>query len=184
MNWNPIAIGVLILVGVSAVHAAQYYGPPTDRVGRPDYSKGFTELRQFYGTERKRVGTVYANEPAASATKLGDLPYPHGSIFLIEWRRPLTGDDGTPLRDAAGNFRVGEVIQIDVMRSEAGYGTDYKAVRAGDWEFASYRPDGSHNVAPEQSSQCAACHVTAGAARDFVFRGRFPPVSDQTMMGE
>ena len=184
MNWNPIAIGALLLVSITAARAESLFGPATDRVGRPDYSKGFTELRRFYGAHRKRVGTVYANGRAASATKLGDLPYPHGSIFVVEWRRALMGDSGTPLRDAAGNVRAAEVIGIDVMRSEAGYGTDYGAVRAGDWEFASYRPDGSHNMAPQETSQCAACHITAGAARDFVFRGRFPPVSNQMKMGD
>jgi hypothetical protein len=183
MNWKPVAIGALLLVSVTAVHAAQLFGPATDRVGRPDYSKGFTELRRFYGDKRQRVGTVYANDRAASVTKLGELPYPHGSIFVVEWRRALIGEAGTPLRDAAGNVRSGEITQIDVMRREAGFGTDYKEVRTGDWEFASYVPDGGYAVAPDQSSLCAACHVRAGAERDFVFRGRFPSNSGEAMAG-
>lgn len=183
MNWNPLAIGALLFVSVSAVHAASLFGPATDRVGRPDYASEYVELRRFYGAERQRVGTVYANGKAASVKELGDLPYPHGSIFVVEWRRALMDDAGTPLRDATGNVRSGEVVQIDVMRSEAGYGTDYKEVKTGNWEFVSYRPDGSHFVAPGQSSQCAACHVAAGAERDFVFRGRFPPASDHRMTG-
>ena len=183
MNWNPLAIGALLLVSVSAVHAASLFGPAADRVGRPDYTSGYIELRKFYGEERQRVGTVYANGKAASVTELEDLPYPDGSIFVVEWRRALMDDAGKPLRDATGNVHGGEITQIDVMRSEAGYGADYKEARAGNWEFVAYRPDGSHFVAPGQSSQCAACHVSAGTARDFVFRGRFPPASSQKMMG-
>jgi hypothetical protein len=180
---NPIATGAMLLISVTAAHAATLFGPATDRVGRPDYANGFIELRRFYGAERQRVGTVYANGKAASVTNLGELPYPDGSIFVVEWRRALMDGTGTPLRDAAGYVRGGEVTQIDVMRSEAGYGADYRDVRTGNWEFVSYRPDGSHFVAPAQSSQCAACHVAAGTERDFVFRGRFPLASDHKMMG-
>ena len=156
-------------------------GPAEDRVGLPDYAKGFTVLRTFYGAERQRVGVVYANERAASVGELGRLPYPHGSIFLVEWHSALLDEAGAPLRDAAGQVRGGPVIQIDVMRREPGFGAAYGSARTGDWEFVSYRPDGSHFVAPAQSGQCAACHLTAGADRDFVFRGRFPPRSDARM---
>ena len=100
MKLNPIAIGALLLVSVTAVHAAPLFGPATDRVGRPDYSKGFIELRKFYGADRQRVGTVYANSKAASVTSLGELPYPAGSIFVVEWRRALMDGAGTPLRDS------------------------------------------------------------------------------------
>jgi hypothetical protein len=155
-------------------------GPAEDRVGLPDYS-GFTHLRTFYGAQQRRVGTVYANAGAASVTDLANLPYPHGSIFVVEWRRALTDPAGAPLRDSAGSVRSAEVVQIDVMRREPGFGAAYGAVRTGDWEYVAYRPDGGHFVAPGQSSQCAACHMRASAGRDFVFRGRFPPLSEQTM---
>jgi len=48
----------------------------------------------------------------------------------------------------------------------------YGASRAGEWEFASYRPDGSTLIPPDKAEHCAACHLNAGAGKDFVFRTR------------
>ena len=80
-------------------------GPAEDRVGFPDYS-GFTLLRTFYGAQQRRVGIVLANAQAASVTDLANVPYPYGSIFVVEWRRALTDPAGSPLRDSAGEDRV------------------------------------------------------------------------------
>lgn len=160
--------------------AATATGPAEDRVGLPDYS-GFPVLRTFYGARLQRVGIVHANERAASVTDLANLPYPHGSIFVVEWRRALVGEDGQPLRDAAGEMRSAEIVQIDVMRREPGFGAAYGAARNGDWEYASYNPDRSHATPPAGTGQCAACHLRAGAGRDFVFRGRFPAATGAGM---
>jgi hypothetical protein len=167
----------LLLPAVLACVAA---APAEDRVGLPDYS-GFSRLRTFHGAQRGRVGLVYANGAAASVTALGQLPYPYGAIFVVEWRRALTDAAGAPLRDAAGEVRGAEIVQIDVMRRERGFGAGYGEARTGEWEYVSYLPDGRHFVAPDQSVSCASCHRRAGEARDFVFRGRFPPVEGVRM---
>lgn len=156
-------------------------GPAADRVGLPDYAGDFVRLRTFHSAPRDRVGIVYANDRAASVTRLAEIPYPYGAIFVVEWRRAVTDEAGAPLRDAGGDVQGGDVVQIDVMRREPGYGTAYGAARTGEWEYVSYNPDGSHFVAPGQSGPCAACHLGAGAGRDFVFRGRFLPASDARM---
>lgn len=177
-----IALLLLVALGGQSMEmgGAPATGPAEDRVGLPDYSR-FARLRTFYGAQRQRVGIVFANDRAASVTEPGGLPYPHGSIFVVEWRRALTDPAGLPLRDPAGEVRTAEVVQIDVMRREPGFGADYGAARTGEWEYVAYRPDGSHFVAPAQSRQCAACHLTATARRDFVFRGRFPPAAEARM---
>jgi hypothetical protein len=71
-------------------------------------------------------------------------------------------------------WEKGEVVRLDVMRREAGYGAAYGDKRAGEWEFASYKPDGSPIEPKIDAAACAACHAKPGVARDFVFRGRFP----------
>ena len=65
------------------------------------------------------------------------------------------------------------------MRREKGFGEAYRSERTGEWEFASYRPDGTYLTAPERSSAWATCHLKAGTARNFVFRGRFPALPGQ-----
>ncbi len=173
-----------VAITLAAAQAPEAEGPSVDRVGLPAYGQGFTLLRRFHAARQSRVGLVYANPAAASVTELGSLPYPYGAILVVEWRPALIDAAGAPLRDAEGAVRAGDqVVQIDVMRRERGYGSAYGAARTGEWEYASYRPDGSHATAPEGTGQCAACHRTAGEARDFVFRGRFPPATDARMMG-
>src|SRR5947199_1196381 len=49
------------------------------------------------------------------------------------------------------------------MRKEQGFGTDYKELRNGEWEYASYRPDGTTATPPSGTSSCALCHLTGGS---------------------
>jgi hypothetical protein len=58
------------------------------------------------------------------------------------------------------------------MRRGTGFGERYGESRAGEWEFASYRPDGGTLQSPDHTAHCASCHRNAGADKDFVFRTR------------
>lgn len=104
-------------------------------------------------------GTVFLNTQAATVTTAGQ-PYPFGSVVIMEWRKG--GKDG-------------EVARLDVMRKERGYGTAYGANKNGDWEYASYSPDGKLITDAAASLACAQCHLKAGAGKDFVYVGRFAP---------
>ena len=148
--------------------------PPVDRVGFPAGYRDYAVLRTANITQQGRLGTIYGNAAAASIDKLGALPYPNGSVVVMEWATPRTAADGTPLTGAGGIWAKGEVVRIDVMRREAGYGAAYGDKRAGEWEFASYTPDGKPFAPAIDAAACAACHTKPGVARDFVFRGRFP----------
>jgi Cytochrome P460 len=159
-----------VVIVVGQVHAAD----PADRVGFPRAYKNFTVLRATNVVQQNRLGTIYANGPAASLHDLAKLPYPNGSVIVMEWATPLTAADGTPLTGRDGLWQKGEIVRLDVMRREAGYGAVYGGKRAGEWEFASYKADGSPIEPTVEASACAACHSKPGTARDFVFRGRFP----------
>ena len=169
----------LLLTGLVGLRAQEAFGPATDRVGLPKYAGDYQVLRTFGAQQDTRVLTVYANGKAASMTDLAKLPYPYGSIIVVEYRHVVKDGAGAPERDAQGQLRGGEIFRIDVMRREKGFGEAYRSERTGEWEFASYRPDGTYLTAPERSSTCATCHLKAGTARDFVFRGRFPALPGQ-----
>jgi hypothetical protein len=181
MSRLSIVVAALLLAVLSAARAQDKdkdaFGPATDRVGLPKYTTGYTMLRTF-STPQDKVITVFANERAASLTDLAALPYPYGSIIVFERRNPLKDAAGATLRDDKGQVRGGDIFQIDVMRREKGFGESYRDVRTGEWEFASYRPDGTFLTPPDRTSTCATCHMKA-AARDFVFRGRFPALPGQ-----
>jgi hypothetical protein len=92
----------------------------------------------------------------------------------MEFAHGTRDGEGQLLHDPKGVPLKAEVSRIDVMRRERGYGEAYGESRAGEWEFASYRPDGSPLLAPADAVACAACHLKAGAERDFVYRIRMP----------
>ena len=83
---------------------------------------------------------------------------------------------GERLVDATGLWRKGKVVRVDVMRREKNYGESYGENRSGEWEFATYESTGALRTTVEGMS-CAKCHQTATEARDYVFRGRFPPLA-------
>jgi hypothetical protein len=168
----------LLLAGLSAsaLPAGESEDPPAptvDRVGFPKaYREKYRVLRRVDRAEKQQVVTVFGNEKAASITRIGELPYPYGSIIVMETAGARKDSQGKPLVDAEGHYRVDQVVGLHVMRREKGFGEAYGKNRTGEWEYVEYRADGSYITPPQRSFACAECHVKAGRARDFVYRGR------------
>jgi len=144
-----------------------------DRVGFP--ARYRTQFRVMGGTvsnDAHGLTTVYANDLAAAAAGTEAHDYPYGAVILMEFAEPQRDGEDQLLRDARGQPIPGPILHIDVMRREAGFGAGYGASRAGEWEFASYRADGGTLIPSSQGAHCAACHLKAGAEKDFVFRKR------------
>jgi GH18 family chitinase len=144
-----------------------------DRVGFPkDYSKTFEVLRTVERPEKQQIVTVFGNERAASVRRSADLPYPYGSVIVMETAAAIRDEQGKPRVDDKRQFRKGGVVGLHVMRREKGFGEAYGENRTGEWEYVEYHADGSYITPPNKSSACAACHVKAGRDRDFVYGGR------------
>jgi ketosteroid isomerase-like protein len=144
-----------------------------DRVGLSrDYATAMRRVRDTVYDEKSGLTTVFANDLAAANAGLSQRHYPDGAVILMEFAQPQHDGEGALLRDASGAPRKGPIDHIDVMRRAAGFGTAYGEERAGEWEFASYRADGSLRIAADKAVSCAACHRNAGADKDFVFRTR------------
>jgi hypothetical protein len=146
-----------------------------DRVGFPaNYAGTLEQVRHAYLPGRDKIITVFVNALAAKVTELEQLPYPAGSAVVVEWADPRKTDKGDLIRDEAGRVAKGPVTRVDVMRREPGFGAQYGADRAGEWEFTSFHADGRAMTLPDGAVACARCHRSAGAERDYVFAGRFP----------
>jgi uncharacterized protein (TIGR02246 family) len=146
--------------------------PKEDRVGFPkDYPTKFSVLGVPVrtNTPSSLVLTAYGNDLAASVTNQAQLPYPNGSIVLMEFAHVRKDSDGKQLFDANGLPQKGEVHHVDVMRRGKGFGDAYGSNRSGEWEYAGYFPDGSYSTPPAKTASCAQCHQRAGAKNDFVF---------------
>jgi uncharacterized protein (TIGR02246 family) len=148
---------------------------PIDRVGFPtDYRTGLKLLGVAVNEQEPSVMSAYGNDRATSITSTSQLPYPYGTVIAMEFAHGMRDGEGQLLHDPKGVPLTGEVARVDVMRRERGYGEAYGENRAGEWEFASYRPDGTLLVASEKAGACAACHRRAGVERDFVYKLRVP----------
>jgi hypothetical protein len=149
-----LVASLIWMLGMAA--AAQQAADP---VGHPAGYQSFQQVRSMDRKQDPTHGTVFLNAPAATVTTAGQ-PYPYGSVVIMEWRK-----DG----------KDGPVARLDVMRKERGYGAAYGADKNGDWEYASYSPDGKLITDAAASLACAKCHLKAGASKDFVYIGRFAP---------
>jgi Cytochrome P460 len=88
----------------------------------------------------------------------------------METYRAIVDDRNIPVRDTSGRFQPNELTGIFVMRKEPGFGAEYGPQRNGEWEYVSFRPDGSYANEPANTNGCAACHADAGATRDWTWR--------------
>ena len=154
--------------------------PTTDRAGFPKgYEQTFIVLRTINKPNEHKVVTVYGNALAASITNRAQLPYPYGSVLVMETATVVTNAQGQPVLDTQGDVRKKEVTGLHVSRREPGFGQAYGKNRAGEWEYVEYKPDGTYITPPQKSTACAECHVKAGIQKDFVYRGRLAAESGQ-----
>jgi hypothetical protein len=137
-----------------------------------DYATSLRRVGDALFDEKFGVTTVFVNELAGSVAGFSQERYPDGSLIVMEFAEPQRDGEGELMRDARGQPLKAKVQYLAVMRRVAGFGDVYGAERAGEWEFSTYRPDGSALMAPEQAVNCASCHRKAGAERDFVYRLR------------
>ena len=145
-----------------------------DHVGFPqDYAEKYDVLRAVYKPESKQIVTVYGNRQAASIVEQSQLPYPYGSVIVMEKANAEIDADGNAVMDSEGRLRKRDVLGLHVMRREPGFGEKYGENRTGEWEYVEYRPDTSYITPPAKSLVCAECHQKAGAVRDWVYHGRF-----------
>jgi len=174
---RSFALGLSLSGGLAGEAVARApVGPSSDHVGFPaTYRAEFQVLRAFNKTDALQVVTVYGNASAASVTNLTQVPFPYGSVLVMETAAAAKDPQGKPILDSHGNYRPDKVAGMHVMRREKNFGNEYGADRSGEWDFVG--ADGSYLTPPDKSSKCAACHLKAGVARDFVYRAGLPAAS-------
>jgi hypothetical protein len=174
-----LLLGITLVSALLAAEVGKDNASDQGRVPFPkNYQTAFQEIRASNKTGQTLLGTIYASPSAAAIKELPQLPYPNGSVVIMEWAQPVKGANGELLTEANGNWKKGAVTRVDVMRREKDFGAAYGEKRAGEWEFASYTADGTpFSPAPDYAA-CAECHAKA-APRDFVFRGRFPAMENK-----
>jgi hypothetical protein len=164
-------------------HAQGLPAPTVDRVGFPTgYKDTFKLFYVFDNYQNRQIRRVYGNSVAASVTPDSTFNFPYGSVILFESYSVQEDPKGEPVLDLSGRYIPTNLTTIFVMRKEKGFGTDYKDLRNGEWEYVAYRPDGTYSTPPANTGSCALCHLTGGslnlssisknigATWDYVFR--------------
>ena len=143
--------------------------PSEHRVGFPTgYQEDFKLMYIYDRLDNRRVRVVCGNDVAASV-KQGE-PFPYGSILVMEtWRAKLDAD-GEVVKDSNDHLIRESLSRIFVMRKEEGFGEAYQGLRTGEWEYVAYHPDQTHLTPPQNTANCAACHLGSSEEKDWVFR--------------
>ena len=168
--WIAGALAVMVLVGQSQNHSVS---EKRHVVFPQGYRSKYQVLCRFEKVAKKQVVTVYGNSGAASVRNVAQLPYPYGSVIVMETSDAVTDPQGKIMLDEKGRYREDKVVGLHVMGKGRDFGAGYQRDRTGEWEYVEYRPDGSYITPPEKSAVCAQCHLKAGRERDFVYGGRF-----------
>ncbi len=155
-----ITAGLLLLSGSIAIA-----GP--DRVALPaDYKDVFVEFpmvnREMHPDQ---LGTLFANQEALQGIVTGE--FPSGSVMIFDVYKAKLDADGEALTDDDG-LRVPDAHALSaVMEKRDGWGADIpEDMRNGDWDYATYKPDGS--FVEKDFSTCFECHLPL-TEEDFVF---------------
>ncbi len=177
MRKKSIA-AALIAAGIVAVAGAQTtVAPGPNKVKFPaDWSKGV-----MYATvdrpDFKQYRELYTSVEAVQAAREGK-PIPYGTVITLAAYKAKVDAAGTPIKDASGRFIKDELVAVNSMQKERGFGDDIPAaIRNGDWQYQSFTPDGKVNEKVNLTS-CYECHKPF-ASDDYLtnlakLAGKFP----------
>lgn len=143
--------------------------PTVDRVNFPQgYQQTFTKLLTFDRIDNGQIRVIWGNALAANTPWWE--PYPYGAVLLFESYGSQRDAQNNLVLDANGRLIPTTVATVFVQRKERGFGEAYGPNRNGEWEYMSYRPDGTAANAPTTTGACAVCHIQAGPQNDYIFR--------------
>ena len=171
-----------ILIVVSVLSAAGLLllgqalpGTSADRIGFPaNYKATYKQLYALDNPQNQQVRVIWANDIAQTVDRSQPWNFPYGSILLFEDYPAVPDADGNPTLDANGRFVRGELRTIFAMKKDKGFGVEYGPIRNGEWEYISYRPDGTLATAPAASGACALCHLQGSGA---ALSNNLPPIN-------
>ena len=85
--------------------------PATDRVGLPkNYRDTYTVLRRENRAKKQQVVTSYGNPSAASVMRKEELPYPYGSVFVLETAEAIVAKEAAMAKAILSGTPIGQVM--------------------------------------------------------------------------
>jgi plastocyanin len=176
MNYR-IRQAVVAATALTAIFGATALAGPEKITFPKDYEK-WERYAVVDRYDNKQYRELYAKPEVVKGVRAGK-PIPDGTVLAMAIHAAEVDAQGNPVKDEKGRFRKGKLTGVTVMEKRAGWGTEYPAEqRNGNWEYASFMPDGSPNAAAANTQPCFACHKPH-EKQDFVISltslaGKFP----------
>lgn len=160
------ALTTLMIAGAAGLAQAG-----ADNVAFPNgYSDTFVRYHFIDKPSKKRGPThrvFFINKNALAAIKAGK-PLPSGTVIIREDWFVKTDGKKTAVKGAKGRYIKAKKKGVQVMEKRDGWGAAYPpAMRNGNWEYASFKVDGSRR-SKANIKRCFSCHARMKGA-DFVF---------------
>jgi plastocyanin len=171
-----IRSAVLAAMVATSFSAAVMAGP--EKITFPKEYESWERYASVDRYDNKQYRELYAKPEVVKAVRAGK-PIPDGTVLAMAIYAAEVDAAGAPVKDDKGRFRKAKLTNVTVMEKRAGWGEEYPPeVRNGNWEYASFMPDGSPNAAAANTQPCFACHKPH-EKQDFVISlaslsGKFP----------
>ena len=174
-----VVVGGIAVVNVNA-------GPEQIR-----FPKGFETWTRYGDVDRhdnKQYRELYTSAAVVKNVREGK-PIPDGTVLVMAIYAAKLDEKGAPAKGADGRFIKDKLNAVTVMEKRAGWGaTVPEEWRNGDWQYASFTPDGQPNEkANANIKNCFVCHKPH-EKQDFVISlaklsGTFPTVAVKPKSG-
>jgi plastocyanin len=156
-NKIRAAISAACIAGGALFAAAGLAGP--EKIA---YPAGWEKWERYGVVSRydsKRYHELYARSEIVNAVREGK-PIPDGAVLVLAMYATEVDEKGNPVKDVNGQFKKSNLIGVGVMEKRKGWGAEYPAeMRNGEWEFASFLPDGKPNEKTNAGIKaCFMCH--------------------------
>ena len=184
--------GAGLYIGAATLVAAGLFS--TTGVAGPEqisYPKDYASWEKYASVDRydnKQFRELYTSPAAVKAVREGQ-PIPDGTVIAMAIHAAKLDDKGLPVKDSSGRFVKDKLTGVTVMEKRKGWGDSVPAeYRNGDWQYASFMPDGTPNAEANTKTQaCFTCHLPH-AKQDFVISlaslaGKFPTETVQLKSG-
>jgi len=129
-----------------------------------NYKTAFTNYLNLDRTQNDdQIIRLFANDIAVKGMQDTGV-FPNGSVLIGEVYKAKKDASGKVLKSTLGRRIIDKLAVIAVMEKQAGWGDQFPAaLKNGDWDFATFNPDGS--VAKKDLNSCRACHAPLAATQ-------------------
>ena len=149
---------LLALTLTTGLITATAWGDPSQIKFPQDYRNTFTNYLSLDRTQNDdQIIRLFANDKAMQGPDAeGKLPY--GSVLVAEIYKAKKDADGAVVLSQLGRRIRDKFALVAVMERAEGWGEDYpEGLQNGNWDFATFKPDGS--PAEKDLNACRACHA-------------------------